>query len=64
MSEPAENLNSNAKWVVEQSVSDISAFDELEKEHIEDTLAWIRSGAPIFRVAKPDIPKKHSNIPL
>lgn len=59
MSEPAENLNSNAKWVVEHAVSDILAFDELEKEHIEDTLAWFRSGAPIFRIAKPDFPKKH-----
>lgn len=49
----------NARRVVEQTVADITSFDDLEKEHIEDTLAWIRNGAPIFRVAKPDIPKKH-----
>ncbi len=49
----------NAKCVVEQAVSEISAFDDIEKEHIEDTLAWIKSGAPIFRITKPDVPKKH-----
>ncbi len=59
MSESAENLNSNARWVVEQAVAGISELNDLEKKHIEDSLAWIRSGAPIFRVAKPDIPKKH-----
>jgi 8-oxo-dGTP diphosphatase len=48
-----------AGWAVEQAVSCISAFDDLEKEHIENTLAWIRSGAPLFRKAKPDVPDKH-----
>lgn len=49
----------NAKLVVEQAVAEISALDDIEQDHIEDTLAWIRSGTPIFRVAKPDTPKKH-----
>lgn len=51
--------SNNARWVVEQAVSCIAAFDELEKKHIEDTLTWIRSGAPLFRIAKPDVPNKH-----
>lgn len=40
-------------------VSAISPFDEVENEHIIDTLAWIQRGEPIFRIAKPDIPHKH-----
>lgn len=40
-------------------VSAIEAHDAFEKEQIVDTLTWIKSGASIFRVAKPDIPNKH-----
>lgn len=40
-------------------VSAIKPYDALEKEHIADTLSWIKSGAPIFRIAKPDVPNKH-----
>ncbi|MDQ5940452.1 MAG: 8-oxo-dGTP diphosphatase [Candidatus Dependentiae bacterium] len=37
----------------------LAPVDVLEKEHIDDALAWIASGAPIFRTAKPDVPPKH-----
>lgn len=37
----------------------LAPFDALEKEHIDDALAWIASGVPVFRTAKPDIPPKH-----
>lgn len=40
-------------------VAAIKPFDTLEKEHIKDALAWLGSGADIFRVAKPDTPPKH-----
>ncbi|PIZ33334.1 MAG: NUDIX hydrolase [Alphaproteobacteria bacterium CG_4_10_14_0_8_um_filter_37_21] len=40
-------------------VSAIKPFDKLEEQHIEETLAWIKSGDPIFRIKKPDIPNKH-----
>jgi 8-oxo-dGTP diphosphatase len=40
-------------------VSQIKPFDTLERNHIEDTLAWIESGAPLFRIEKPDVPNKH-----
>lgn len=55
----ADENSVNARWVVEQAVSNISPFDELEKEHIAEALDWIRSNASIFRIAKPDVPKKH-----
>ena len=40
-------------------VSNISSFDDLEETHRRDTLAWIASGAQLFRIAKPDVPNKH-----
>ena len=41
------------------AVEAIRPFDTAEKNHIADTVAWIQSGAPIFRVAKPDKQPKH-----
>ncbi|MGH7924908.1 MAG: NUDIX domain-containing protein, partial [Candidatus Binatus sp.] len=40
-------------------VAAIVPLDELEREHRDSTLEWIRSGAPIFRTRKPDVPPKH-----
>lgn len=40
-------------------ISNIIPYDDLEQEHINDTRRWIESGAPIFRVQKPDVPNKH-----
>jgi 8-oxo-dGTP diphosphatase len=33
--------------------------DALEAEHIHDTLAWIASGAPLYRIQKPATPLRH-----
>ena len=40
-------------------ISKVNPFDQIEKEHISDTLEWIVSGAEIFRIKSPDIPPKH-----
>jgi 8-oxo-dGTP diphosphatase len=40
-------------------VKAIEPLDELEREHRDATIEWIRSGAPIFRTEKPDVPPKH-----
>lgn len=37
----------------------IQPLDALEQEHIQTTLAWIASGASLFRVAKPATPPQH-----
>lgn len=42
-----------------QEISSIQPFDTLENQHIQDSLDWLRSGAPIFRIQKPDVPPKH-----
>lgn len=34
-------------------------FDQVEKAHIVDALAWIKSGVEIFRIEKPETPPKH-----
>src|ERR1700722_8431170 len=44
---------------IAEIVAAIEPLDELEREHRESTLQWIRSGAPIFRTMKPDVPPKH-----
>lgn len=40
-------------------VSNLQPIDDLETSHQEDTLKWIESGAPLFRIAKPANPPKH-----
>lgn len=40
-------------------ISAIIPFDDLESQHIQETLAWIQSGDQIFRLQKPATPLKH-----
>ena len=40
-------------------IAAIVPLDDLEREHQASVLEWICSGAPIFRVAKPNIPPRH-----
>lgn len=40
-------------------LNSISPFDSTEGLHLKDTLAWVHSGAQIYRVEKPDKPNKH-----
>ena len=44
---------------IAEIIAAIEPFDQLEGAHQEDALRWIGSGAPIFRIQKPDIPPKH-----
>jgi 8-oxo-dGTP diphosphatase len=44
---------------IAEIITSIEPLDELERTHRNSTLEWIRSGAPIFRIQKPDIPPKH-----
>jgi len=40
-------------------VSSISPLDSLEAEHIQDALAWIKSGEPLFRINERTLPPRH-----
>lgn len=44
---------------IRRMLSDITPLDEIEARHIEFSLAWIESGADLFRVAKPATPDPH-----
>ena len=44
---------------IAEIVAAIEPLDEVEREHRDSTIEWIRSGAPIFRTMKPDVPPKH-----
>jgi len=44
---------------VRTELASIHHADALEHEHLRDAVAWVESGAPLFRVAKPATPPKH-----
>lgn len=58
MISPQPTVQSATK-LVQNIICGITSFDDQEKSHIQDSLAWINSGAQIFRIAKPDVPNKH-----
>ena len=58
VSEWAEVMNQIRDRIAE-IVAAIEPLDELERKHRDSTIEWIRSGAPIFRTMKPDVPPKH-----
>lgn len=47
------------RTTIRQELSSVTPFDVMEKEHIDDALKWIDSGADLFRIKKPDVPNKH-----
>lgn len=51
--------SSAVKSLILDEVADIRPLDDLEKSHQTDAIAWINSGANIFRIEKPDKPPKH-----
>lgn len=40
-------------------IKNIPPFNHEEAQVIEETIEWITSGAPLYRLHKPDFPKKH-----
>ena len=44
---------------IRDEVASIQPFDEMEESHQADALAWVDSGAPLCRMAKPATPPKH-----
>jgi 8-oxo-dGTP diphosphatase len=45
--------------IVRAELEAIVPFDALERDHLCDALAWVESGAELFRIAKPATPPKH-----
>lgn len=44
---------------VHKIVQNIVPHDDIERQHIDDVLAWLQSGSNIYRIEKPDKPPKH-----
>ena len=44
---------------VHSELLQIRPLDSEEEEHLTNALAWVESGAPIFRISKPAAPPKH-----
>lgn len=44
---------------IRKKVETLQPFDIIESRHQKDVLAWIASGAALFRIKKPDLPPKH-----
>lgn len=47
------------RGVVYDLVAGVAPLDEYETQDRATTLAWVRSGAPLFRIARPATPDKH-----
>jgi 8-oxo-dGTP diphosphatase len=48
-----------ARSVIREEVEAIQPFDDIERAHRADALAWIDSGVELCRVQKPATPPKH-----
>lgn len=50
---------SKLRTLIREEVQAISAFDDLERTHLAQTLAWIDAGAELCRRRKPASPPQH-----
>jgi 8-oxo-dGTP diphosphatase len=44
---------------IRRELESINPLDALERQHRSEALAWVDSGAPLFRTAKPATPPQH-----
>lgn len=44
---------------IRNEIASIKPLDQVEQDHQADALAWLDSGAELFRLAKPATPPKH-----
>jgi 8-oxo-dGTP pyrophosphatase MutT (NUDIX family) len=51
--------NGDIRELIRAELMAIDAVDVLEQDHLADALAWLDSGADLFRTSKPAVPPKH-----
>ena len=44
---------------VRSELAEVKAHDAIEQAHLDDAIAWVESGALLFRLSKPATPPKH-----
>jgi 8-oxo-dGTP diphosphatase len=61
MSEDTAAIGLNKKLIesIVQQVDEIVPYDNLERDHQQNVVNWLRTGTSPFRLKKPDIPPKH-----
>ncbi len=52
-------MDKSVREQIKKIIRQISPFDEIEKAHQADAIAWIDSGVEIFRIERPATPPKH-----
>lgn len=52
-------MQHDLRRTIRSEIEAIRPFDDTERHHVNDALAWIDSDAPLFRVKRPDEPPKH-----
>lgn len=45
--------------LIQQIIGSIKPFDNIEKEHLLNTIQWVKSGEELCRIEKPATPPKH-----
>ncbi len=55
----AIELNKDLIESIVQEIDEIAPYDNLERDHQQDVVNWLRTGTNPFRLKKPDIPPKH-----
>lgn len=52
-------VSDGARHRLTRLLGGIEPWDEREREHVGWARAWVGSGAPLYRVRKPDVPPTH-----
>jgi 8-oxo-dGTP diphosphatase len=55
----ASAFEDSTRSQIRAEILSINPFDELERLHVNDALAWVDSGVGLFRIGKPATPPKH-----
>lgn len=53
------DTNENVRQDILRIVENLTPYDELESQHRGEVIFWVKSGAPLCRIEKPDKPPKH-----
>jgi 8-oxo-dGTP diphosphatase len=59
MSIAEPGTDAGMRHAVHKELGEIEPFDAVERMHLADAMAWVESGAQLWRTAKPATPPKH-----
>jgi 8-oxo-dGTP pyrophosphatase MutT (NUDIX family) len=51
--------DASSRAAIRRELESIDPCDALELQHLSEALAWVDSGAPLFRTSKPATPPRH-----